>query len=725
MFWKTIDLLQYAGRTEATAPQSIQHRFRVPVGAERISGWYRLKLGSAQHILESISIRAYEAGALSNPVYSFSSLCFGNRFHSYVFISSGIERVDVCINARSSQDDGLVITMRPIALIEYLWHSLRRGLLRRPQDFLSYYFRPLKRFLIAPEFPSPPRFSNADELYQAWISKNEASVTQTFTSGMTGPANEIPIVAVLLPVCDPRPEYLRKAIASVQAQTSPRWQLCIADDASTAPEIRQILDQATGSDTRISVSYCEQRGGVSRATNAAFAQSSSPFVTCLGHDDMLAPAAIEASARHLAANPACRLLFSDEDKIDASDRRFMPFFKSRQFSRELFYSYNYMSHMTTHRADTVSKVGAWNSAYDGAQGYDLILRSMETMSDRDIHHIPLVLYHWRAIAGSAALDAGHNSDAVDAGRRALNEHLVRCGVKAEVAMVGGSMYRVRRTIPTPAPKISILIPFRDRADLLGRCIASILNKTRYDNYEIILVNNASSERKSLELVESLRSSPSIRILQDDRPFNYSQLNNFAAENSNGEYLCLLNSDTEVISDDWLEEMLGYASVPDIGCVGAKLYYPGGSIQHAGLVLGIAGVASHLFLNSEKDAPGYFGRLQVAANYTAVTGACLMIKRSVYMQVGGLDEADLPVSCNDIDFCIKVQALGYRNVVTPFAELIHHESSTRGRDDTPEKWARAQQEHDVMKKRYGEFLYKDPCYSPHLTLENVDCSVQVS
>ena len=725
MFWKAIDLLQYASCAEAAAPQSIQYQIRVPVRAERISGWYRIKLFSAKHVLEKISIRAYEADELSNPKYSFSSLCSSDRFHGYVFISSRIELVDVCINARSSQNDDLVITMRPIALIEYVWHSLRRGFLRRPQDFLLHYFRPLKRFLIEFNFPSPPRFSNADELYHAWINKIEASVHTTFTSDMSGSMNETPIIGILLPVCDPRPEYLRKAIASVQAQTSPRWQLCIADDASTNPEVRQILDQAASNDARISLRYCEQRGGISRATNAAFSQSSSPFVTCLDHDDMLAAAAVEASARYLAANPTCRLLFSDEDKIDASDKRFMPYFKPRQFSRELFYSSNYVNHMTTHRADTVSKVGAWKSAYDGAQDYDLILRSLETMNDREIHHIPLVLYHWRAIVGSTALDVGYKSYAIDAGRRALNDHLVRCGVKAEVAIVGDSMYRVRRMIPTPAPKISILIPFRDRVDLLERCIVSILDRTRYDNYEIILVDNASFEDRSLELIESFRSLPLIKILRDDRRFNYSQLNNFAAANCNGEYLCLLNSDTEVISDDWLEEMLSYASVPDIGCVGAKLYYPGGSIQHAGVVLGLAGVAGHLFLNSEKDASGYFGRLQIASNYTAVTGACLMIKRWLYMQVGGLDEADLPVSLNDIDFCIKVQSLGYRNMITPFAELIHHESSTRGRDDTPEKWARSQREQDVMKRRYGEFLYKDPCYSPHLTLENVDCSLQVS
>lgn len=723
MFSKTLKPTVNVDCSDPTKAPSTDYKIALPVRTANIKGWYRFKIVSPKHVLHNICVRAFEPENLGKPFFSDTHRSTNERFTGYLYISSQIELVEIIVGLTPGQADDLSITLRPIALIEYAWHSIGLELLRRPLRYLSHYFRPNGLFLISHQFPSPPAYQTELESYQAWIRDREPPATRDSMSTVTKLVSETPIITILMPVRDPEPLYLKKALASVLAQTSPRWRLCIADDASTEPEIRQILDRAAVDDARVSLAHCDPHGGISAATNVAFSQASSPFVACLDHDDTLAPIAIEASARYLASNPTCRLLFSDEDKIDAQDNRFMPHFKPRKFSRDLFYSYNYINHLTIHHSETLRKIGGWRNAFDGAQDYDLVLRSIETMSDNSIHHIPLILYHWRAIVGSTALDISYKPYAVDAGKRALEDHFKRIGTRADVSLVANTMYRVRRELPKPSPIISIVIPFRDRAELLKRCVSSILEKTHYDNFEVILVDNGSSDPATLEYVNELRSLRFVTLLRDDRPFNYSRLNNFATSHSGGEYLCFLNNDTEVISDGWLSEMLSYASAPGVGCVGAKLRYPAGGIQHAGVVLGVGGVAAHVFLNYATDALGYGGRLQIASNYSAVTAACLLIKRSTFLDAGGFDEVELPVAFNDVDLCLKVQALGYRNVLTPFAELIHHESATRGRDDTVEGSLRFSREVASMQKRYAGLLKCDPCYSPHLSLDGVDCSLR--
>jgi GT2 family glycosyltransferase len=328
------------------------------------------------------------------------------------------------------------------------------------------------------------------------------------------------------------------------------------------------------------------------------------------------------------------------------------------------------------------------------------------------------------VVGSTALNIGYKPYAIKAGRLALAEHLKRSSIDADVTQIAGATYRVRRALPRPLPKASILIPFRDQRDLLERCVTSIFSKTSYKNFEVILVNNGSSDSATLELLDRLKSAPGIRIIDDDRPFNYSRLNNLAAVTADGEYLCLLNNDTEVITEGWLDEMLSFACVPEVGCVGALLLYPNRTIQHAGVVLGIGGVAGHVFLRHAENDPGYFGRLLAASNYSAVTGACMMLRRSTFFEVGGLDAQDLTIAFNDIDLCIKVQARGYRNVVTPFAKLIHLESASRGSDLAPDKMARFNREADTMRQRYGALLENDPCYSPNLSLNAEGYSIRL-
>jgi len=285
------------------------------------------------------------------------------------------------------------------------------------------------------------------------------------------------------------------------------------------------------------------------------------------------------------------------------------------------------------------------------------------------------------------------------------------------------MYRIERQLPANQPGVAILVPFRDKPELLATCADSILEKTDYENLELVLIDNGSVERETLDLLEKLRADPRVKIISDSSSFNYSRLNNLGARMTDKEYVCLLNNDIEVINSDWLRDMMSYAVVDGVGCVGPKLYYPRGSIQHAGVVLGMGGVAGHAFLNKSLADAGYFGRLLVASNYSALTGACLLVKRETFFRAGGLDERDLSVAFNDIDFCIKVQALGLRNVFTPFARLIHHESASRGADSTPEKAARFQRECAVMAARHVDILKRDPYYSPHLSLEGSDFSIR--
>jgi GT2 family glycosyltransferase len=727
MLRRTVDLLK-KGRVGAEArdlskESLLQSGCRVSavIGGRALRGWYRFKVVSPQESLQRVGIEAFDKGG--STIFASESISRSERFAGYIFLDAPVTSLALRLDFDAMPRPTAIAKLRPISLLEYVWHSLRRGFQRQPVAFVGYFFRPPDPFILRFEFPRPPRFANQDELYMWWIAEREASAQRRLVAAWPVPTCERPTISIIMTVCDPHPVYLRKAVESVLRQTADNWQLCIADDASTNPAIGRMLSNAAQSDSRIKVLFRKSRGGISAASNTALSLASAPFIMCLDHDDMLAPCAVEAITSFISRSPSVKLVYSDEDKIDRNDRRFQPYFKP-QFSRELLYSSNYINHLTALHSETVRQAGGWRGEFDGAHDYDLYLRMVESIDESQIGHIPMILYHWRAIAGSAALDIGFKPYAIGAGQRAVKEHLVKRRVKAQVDLVADTMYRVRYELPEPQPPVSIIIPFRDKAELLRQCVSSIRAKTTYRNYEIVLVDNGSVEPATLDLLESHRHDDRVHVLHEPGPFNFSALNNRAADYSKSEYLCLLNNDTEVIAPGWLEDMIGYASQRGVGCVGAKLYYVNGGVQHAGVVLGLGGVAGHVFLNRPSDDPGYFGRLLVASNYSAVTAACLVVRRSIYMEVGGLDEKELPVAYNDIDFCIRVKLHGYRNVMTPFAELFHRESASRGSDETPERATRLEREVQVMKRRYGAALELDPCYSPHLTLQMGDFSLRL-
>ncbi|WP_159588043.1 glycosyltransferase family 2 protein [Chelativorans xinjiangense] len=530
-----------------------------------------------------------------------------------------------------------------------------------------------------------------------------------------------PLISVLMPVNNTPEKYLVEAIESVLSQIYDRWELCISDDASTEPHVRQVLEKYS-EDPRIKVAYCRENGHISRASNAAFDLVTGEWVAMLDHDDVLRPHALAEVALEICRDSDAELIYSDEDKIDAQGKRFDPYFKP-DFSRELFRSQNYLNHLTVHRADNIRAVGGWRPGFEGSQDYDLNLRIFERIGAKGIRHVPKVLYHWRAIKGSTASEGSEKSYAFSAGLRALEEHVERMGLPAKVEQAPDTpFYRLRFSLPEPEPLVSLIIPTRDKVELLRGCVESIRLRTTYRNYEIIVVDNGSVEPETLSYLDALREGQNTQVLHYKNEFNYSAINNFSARKTAGSVIGLVNNDIEVISPDWLTEMVSWAIQPDVGCVGAKLYYSNDTLQHGGVITGLGGVAGHSHKHFSRSHPGYFFRLKVVQNLSAVTAACLVVRKNVFEEVDGFNEKDLTIAFNDVDFCLKVREAGYLNVWTPYAELYHLESISRGAEDDPNKIRRFQAEIAYMKRRWP--LIPDPYYSVNLTLDREDFSLGV-
>jgi GT2 family glycosyltransferase len=530
-----------------------------------------------------------------------------------------------------------------------------------------------------------------------------------------------PLISVLMPVYDPPLPFLAAAIDSVQRQVYPNWELCIADDASRDPGVRALLAARAAADPRIKVVFRETNGHISAASNSALELVSGSHVALLDHDDELAPTALYWVVDALHDNPDAALVYSDEDKVDTEGVRSGPYLKC-DFNYDLFLSHNMVSHLGVYRTTLLRELGGFRVGYEGSQDYDVALRFVERVRPAQIVHVPRVLYHWRTIPGSTAATTDAKPYAFEAAKRAITDHLRRRGIRADVVESPDCEgTRVRYRLSDPAPRVLIVIPTRDRLDLLAPCIESITTKSIYTNYRICVVDNGSVEPRTLEYLSRLRRAGHA-VLRDDSPFNYSRLNNRAVREHGGdaEFVCLLNNDTEVVSPSWLEELVGHAIQPGVGCVGARLWYPDGRIQHAGIVMGLLTCAGHAHRFAPRGNAGYMGRAALQQSFSAVTAACLVVSRAIYDAVGGLDET-LTVAFNDVDFCLRVRGAGYRNVWTPYAELVHHESVSRGEDDTPEKQGRFLTEVATMRERWKHVIENDPCYSPHLTLDAEDFS----
>jgi GT2 family glycosyltransferase len=532
-----------------------------------------------------------------------------------------------------------------------------------------------------------------------------------------------PSISVILATYDTSEHFLRAAIDSVRAQVYPDWELCIADDASREPRVRRVLEEYAELDPRIKVTFRRENGHISRATNSALELATGEFIGLLDHDDELSRDALFECA--LVANrvPDVDMIYSDEDKIDESGQRRDPFFKP-EWNPDTFLSRMYTCHFGIYRRALVLAVGGMRPDFDGSQDYDLVLRLTERTNR--IHHIPKVLYHWRVHAGSTASSSDVKPYAAIAAERAIGEAIARRGEPGSVKMRADApgTYIVRYQIREPK-KVSVIVPTRDHGEDVERCLRSIFSKTTYRDFEIVIVDNGSTDKASLRIFEKWKKAERrVKVLRYDVPFNFSRINNYAVEHSDGHYVLLLNNDTEVITADWMEAMVEQAQRPSIGAVGALLLYPDGTVQHAGVVLGVGGIAGHSHKHFPGDAHGYFSTLSAINNYSAITAACLMVRRSVFEQVGGLNE-ELAVAFNDIDFCLKVREAGYRNVYLPHVKLYHFESKSRGYEETAEQKLRFENEVTLMRERWNPRASRDGCYSPNLTLEHENFGIRTS
>ncbi|MDO4905647.1 MAG: glycosyltransferase [Lautropia sp.] len=576
-----------------------------------------------------------------------------------------------------------------------------------------------------PVSTSVPGAPLPESLYHEWLLQNDPIDAATLAT-LKARIEALDLntrFSVVMPVYNPPLDFLRQAIESVQAQIYPHWEFCIADDASPRQEVKDMLSEMAAADPRIKLVFCEQNGGISAASNAALGIATGDFVALLDNDDLLSPHALAYMALAVHQRPDAGLFYSDEDKISEANVRHDPYFKC-QFNYELFLAQNMISHLGVYRRDVMEQVGGFRKGYEGAQDWDLALRVIETIGHDKVVHVPRVLYHWRVLPGSTALAVDQKAYALSAQEKTLKSHLERMERSdSTVSRVPGfpGLLRVRHAIPSPAPRVGIVIPTRDRYELISTCIDTILQKTQYPNYEVIVVDNGTTDAQTLAYFKQMEQDVRVRIIRADIPFNFSKLVNLGAESSRGEYVVLLNNDIEIIQADWIEEMLSFACQDGVGCVGARLWYPNGTIQHAGVVLGMGGVAGHPHIGTPKGSPGYFGRAVVHQVYSAVTAACLMVRKSIYEEVKGYDEA-LQVAFNDVDFCIKVREQGYRNIYTPFAEFIHHESASRGSDLVGEKRARFVSEVELMTQRWAWAFQNDPAYSLNLALDSGDFSL---
>ncbi|MCI8514208.1 MAG: glycosyltransferase family 2 protein [Lachnospiraceae bacterium] len=529
----------------------------------------------------------------------------------------------------------------------------------------------------------------------------------------------MPKISLAVPLYRTPEAYLRDMIVSLLSQTYGNWELCLADGSGEEGALEALVRKFGRGDVRIRYRKLEKNEGIAGNTNRALAMASGEWIGLLDHDDTLAPQALFEVVRCLNNDPRAELIYTDEDKTDGEGKRYRePHFKP-DFNPDLLRTVNYICHFTVVKKDLLERTGGFREGYDGAQDYDLILRCCE-QAER-VCHIPKILYHWRCHENSTSANPESKRYAFEAGRRALLSHYERVGLKAEVFDgVSPGIYHSRFAF-SGEPLVSILIPNKDHAEDLKVCVRSILDRSDYRNFEILILENNSCQAETFACYEELKREEKVRVIAWNHPFNYSAVNNFGAKEAKGEYFLLLNNDTEMINPEALREMLGYCAREDVGVVGAKLFFGDDTIQHAGIVLGIGGVAGHAFAGQPRTDYGYMSRAWCTQDYSAVTGACLMVKRSVFEAVHGLNE-DLAYAFNDVDFCLRVRELGYLVVYNSEALLYHYESKSRGREDTPEKIARFHRETAYCLKRWGKILKEgDPYYNPNLTLEWQDFS----
>lgn len=596
-------------------------------------------------------------------------------------------------------------------LLRSAYPSIRRG------NFLAL-FRQTKNYLLWLRNPAPVAdVAPFNRQYELFLKKQVDAQSETKKKNECKKWSYKPKVSIIMPVYNTEEAWLVKAIESVRSQIYPYWELIIIDDRSTKKTIRAILSRYSVRDDRIKTKYFQKNTGIAHTSNQGIKMSTGEFIGLLDHDDELTNDALYEIVRILNGNKDLDMFYSDEDKIDPSGRLVSPFFKPG-WSPDMLLSTMYTSHFGVYRSTIVKKIGGFRKGFESSQDYDLVLRFTE-MTNK-IYHIPKVLYHWRMTPGSTAVDY-YKKNTTTTSLKALSSALKRRRIDGTVEEgLWPGFYRVKYRIQNQS-LVSIIIPTKGKHDLLSRCLESIHEKTTYPHYEIIIVDNNSSDIDTLSYLQSIKNRPNLRILSYPHKFNFSAINNFAASKARGDIFIFLNNDTEIISPDWIESMLEHAQRQEIGAVGAKLLYPNNTIQHAGVILGIGGVANHAFYKLSESDPGYFGLHLLIRNYSALTAACLMIRKEIFKMINGFDKKFVVVF-NDVDLCLRLRKKGLYLVYTPYAKLYHHESSSLGKASGGRKVD--PREIDLIQKRWVRNLINDPFYNPNLTLDKEDFSLRI-
>lgn len=554
--------------------------------------------------------------------------------------------------------------------------------------------------------------------YMQWRKKHTPT-TQELEKQKKQVFDIAPKFSIVVPLYKTNPIYLKQLVDSIKAQTYSNWEICFSDGSNDG-KLTSILEQYASCEN-IKYSIADKQLGIADNTNEAIRLVTGDYVVLGDHDDLFAPDALYECVKAINENHNIDVIYTDEDKITENGKKYYDPSCKPDFNIDLLRSNNYICHMFVIRKDLLEFIGDFDNAFDGAQDYDFILRATEQA--KEIYHIPKILYHWRSHGGSTADDPESKMYAIEAGKRAIETHYKRVGLSAKVDLLPElGFYKTTYEI-TGNPLISIVIPNKDHIHDLDVCLNSIRNKTDYSNYEVIIVENNSTEEETFEYYKQFDATENIKVVTWDKEFNYAAINNFGVNETRGEYILFLNNDTEIINEDWLSQMLGYCQREDVGIVGARLYYEDNTIQHAGTIIGFGGIAGNAFVALDEKEELYQSRTKVAVDYSAVTAACMMIKKEIFLQVGGFDEA-FKVAFNDVDLCVKVRTLDKLVVYNPNAMLYHYESKSRGAEDTPEKVARFSREIELFKNKWSDmFKDGDPYYNVNLTLDKADFSLR--
>lgn len=684
--------------------------------------WFLLKasLKKGWHIMDISLITEVESNVKIYFKYKDSDYSEANTIHTYLQVGKNQKQLEFYLK-ENVDEIRFDVLERPGVFMNI---SMKVKSFSEVSYYLHRYEQVNKELQTQKQSESVPFVLNNNNTpaltdYQRWINKHE-TLPQFREHKLRPVLDKLatnPKFSIILPTYNTEERLLREAIESVQKQIYTNWELCIADDNSPNQQTRDIIKEYADADSRIKYVFREENGHISHCTNSGLELVTGDWVVFFDHDDLYAIDALAEIAIAINNNQDAKLIYSDEDLMNDDGTRHYPHFKP-DWNEHLFYSYNYITHIVCVRKDILGNTRL-QKEFDGAQDYAFLLEIIRKLDNpkEEIVHIPKVLYHWRMTTGSTAAGSDAKPYASLAGKKALENHFRILNKPVTIKEIGSCNYKVTYNLPEPeeTPLVSLIIPTRDGLHLLEGAVSSILEKTTYNNYEIVIVDNGSEKQETLDYLDLISQNEKVQVLKYNKPFNYSAINNYAIPFAKGEIIGLINNDVLVIEPDWLSEMVSYAMQPEIGCVGAKLYYKSDRIQHAGVIMGIGGTAGHAHKHFDQKSPGYFNRLNVPQNLLAVTAACLLVKKSIYNEVNGLDEEKFKVAYNDVDFCLKVHAAGYNNIYTPDAKLYHLESESRGYEDTPEKMLRLSLEGACLRQKWFDYIEADPYYSPNLTL----------